>query len=230
MKQVDCRGLTVMVREGTTDENVIEEVIQRRVYLKRGFLLIEPGDHWLDLGGNIGTFSLLACAYGATVETFEPEPENFELLNMNLALNGFGSKVRTQQVAVVEGKQPEASLFLCKGDANKYRHTLKEIRGRERITVECVDVNDLLGNGANAIKLDIEGSELAMLSSGKDWNGIKKMAFEYHFDHDRSVPNFLDRMKNLQKCGFEVRYPHIPSGLKSYDFYPASKMVYCARK
>jgi hypothetical protein len=85
---IGYRGLNMdmFIRKGTTDEKVIIEVFKTNVYEKPkvGFY-IEAGDRWLDLGGNIGTFSMLALARnGAKVVTYEPEPENMSLLKKNL--------------------------------------------------------------------------------------------------------------------------------------------------
>lgn len=52
---------------------------------------LEAGDHFIDIGANIGYYALLAAdLVGPTgrVFAFEPEPANCGLLRLNLALNG----------------------------------------------------------------------------------------------------------------------------------------------
>ena len=48
---------------------------------------VKPGDVFVDIGANVGQFSLLAASLGATVHAFEPSPDNMEALKRNLDLN-----------------------------------------------------------------------------------------------------------------------------------------------
>ena len=50
---------------------------------------IRPGDVMVDVGANIGTFSLLAASLGATCYAFEASPDNCAVLRRNIALNEF---------------------------------------------------------------------------------------------------------------------------------------------
>ena len=58
---------------------------------------------WLDLGGNIGTFTVNVLAKGCKVYTYEPEPNNYKLLKKNIDLNSklyFKNRVKTYKKAV----------------------------------------------------------------------------------------------------------------------------------
>lgn len=225
-KTITSRGLSFEIRPGTTDEKVIDEVVQKLSYFKHGVTAL-PKEHWLDLGANIGTFSCLLCSMGASVTAFEPEPENYEILRRNLKTNGFIAKVK--QSAVIFGEDKELDFFVCKGEYNKYRHTLRPVRGREHIKVACERFDDILDEKVDGIKLDIEGAELDILNCGRNWLNVRKIVMEYHFDFDRSVENFKGRMSLLADAGFDVKYVQIPGSVKSYDFFPAAKLVYCLR-
>ena len=136
--------LRIHQRPQTTDAKVVEEVIVGHAYQnKTAGLVIESDDVWLDLGGNIGTFALFALATGAKVVSVEPEPENASLLRDNLAANAtdFGPGLakhptakrpaaldNTARYDVVEAgvgvTAGKATLHLCSGEYNKYRHTM----------------------------------------------------------------------------------------------------------
>lgn len=63
-------------------------MIKRNVYEKKKLnFLIEKDDIWLDLGANIGTFSLLCFKQDSKVIGFEPKPENYEILKKNIEKN-----------------------------------------------------------------------------------------------------------------------------------------------
>lgn len=229
LSTVRARGLRFLVRPGTTDEKVVAEVVERRAYRKAAFLDVEPGDRWLDLGGNIGTFACLAAADGGQVRTYEPEPENLELLRRNVALNRLGDRVEVVGAAVVGGEPGRRPLYLCNGARNKYRHTLTQIRGREAIAVDCLALGDLLDGWPNAVKLDIEGAELPMLSAGHGWPGVRKIVGEYHLDRDRSLAHFAERMARLEAAGFEVRHPKMPAHKATCDWWPAAALFHAVR-
>ena len=53
--------------------------------------LLQPGDVFVDVGANIGYFSVLAASLvgdAGKVFAFEPDPDNFQLLCANAELNG----------------------------------------------------------------------------------------------------------------------------------------------
>lgn len=226
---VEARGRRFYVRPDTTDETVIGEVVMRQVYRKPGFLEVEAGDRWLDLGGNIGTFAVWAASGGAQVRSYEPEPSNYALLAANADLNGYAEAITTRCAAVVAGASGRRLLYLCGGGTNNYRHTLTHIRGRQALPVECLSLPDLLDGWPNAVKLDIEGSELPMFQQRHGWPGIRKMVFEYHLDRDRRLARFQERMDGLRAAGFEVLHPKMPEGKALCDWWPAAVLVFARR-
>lgn len=219
-ESLTINGLTLKVRPDTTDKTAAVEVIKAHVY-DRGGVTIEPSDVWLDAGANIGSFSVLAASKGATVVALEPHPENVALLKQNVS--GRSVEVIEAAVAVAGG---EAALFVCNGDKNKYRHTLATIRGRESITVQVLPIQPLLDR-VNAVKLDIEGSEIDVLETC-DFSGIRKLVFEYHFDRCRSIPRFLAICDRLRGFEFAVSHPKMPDS-DTFDFYPAAVIVRCVK-
>ena len=51
---------------------------------------MKPGEVLFDIGANIGLYTMLAWKQGLTVFAFEPEAQNFAVLNRTLALNQVG--------------------------------------------------------------------------------------------------------------------------------------------
>lgn len=230
--------MKLYIRPETTDEKVIKEVLATNVYEKPSLdFYVESGEVWLDLGGNIGTFSLLALSHGAFVVTCEPEADNLLLLKKNLEYN-FPKQQGEQQsyeilpVAVTTGHENTVDLFLCKGDYNKYRHTIYHKRGRSSISVKQMNIHHLLSRYRfDCIKMDIEGAEIDILEylTAADYEhaNIHKLVFEYSFDIDPSIPRFLAIIKRLREYFSDVSYSKVKDTDLVYKHFPAATMVYC---
>jgi FkbM family methyltransferase len=57
-------------------------------------------DILVDVGANMGGYSMLAAARGARVYAFEPESQNYALLNRNIYLNGAAERISAYCVAL----------------------------------------------------------------------------------------------------------------------------------
>jgi amino acid adenylation domain-containing protein/FkbM family methyltransferase len=97
-------GLLVVARSRSETEFVYQEVFTDRSYL-RGGVDLRPGDVVLDVGANIGLFTLFVgmTSPGAKVYSFEPTPETFQLLSMNAALHDWDISPRQVALGSEEG-------------------------------------------------------------------------------------------------------------------------------
>lgn len=218
-------------RPGTTDDKVIDEVITRRVYEHKKFgFVINDAPIWLDLGGNIGTFTCLAAYRGCKVITFEPEPENFAMLKYNVKLNKLDKMVELNQAGIIGGPDSTVNLYVCKGDYNKYRHTIFKKRGRETIPIKVLNFMAVLDRTkANGVKIDIEGAEIELLESVVTWpDHVTHIVFEYSFDIDPSIARFKGIIDSLKKQ-FDIHHRKIDWSSEKYLFYPPAVIVYCKK-
>lgn len=93
---------------------LIYEIFYQNAYLLTD-LTLNPGSIIIDVGANIGLFSLFAlkqCEYDALIYSFEPIPTSFECLKKNLA--PFNNKTRLYNMGigdVVEDCSIEFTLF-----------------------------------------------------------------------------------------------------------------------
>jgi len=129
--------------------------------------VVKEGDVVLDLGANVGYYSLLAARLigeKGKVYAFEPEPVNYSLLLKNIELNGYDNIVAVQKaVSNVAGK---VRLFLDKKDTGA--HTIYQPDDEREFTeVESVILDDFFKDKEhpiNVIKMDVEGAEMAAFS------------------------------------------------------------------
>src|SRR5258708_4633510 len=127
-------------------------------------VLIKPGDVVLDLGANIGYYTLLFARLvgpAGRVYAFEPEPANCALLKKNVELNGYENVVLVSKA--VSNQTGLGKLFLC--DFNQGDHRLYDSKdGRPHIEIETVELDRFFhnyGGSFDFIKFDIQGAEWA---------------------------------------------------------------------
>jgi FkbM family methyltransferase len=126
---------------------------------------LRPGDGFVDVGANIGYFSVIAASAVGTrgrVHSFEPDPENFALLERNRALNGLEG-MRCHAVAVAD-RIGEAVLH--RSASNRGGHSLLEkpgLAGELRVPVTRLDVVLADEPPPRIVKIDVQGGDLAVL-------------------------------------------------------------------
>ncbi len=120
----------------------------------------------IDVGANIGLYSCLARSVGRRAVAIEPHPGNLRLLRANFAANGWrDTEIVAKGLAAAPGSAEllgaNTGASLVPGWATLSRRTLL------RQTIELTTLDALLeGRFAGErllIKVDIEGSEFAML-------------------------------------------------------------------
>lgn len=128
--------------------------------------MLRQGDIFVDVGANIGYFSIIAAsAVGpqGRVHSFEPDPENFELLKLNGRLNGLNN-ITFHNLALAD--QPGKTL-LYRSEVNRGRHSLCPGPGLAGSMKVPVTTLSLALQGENApirmIKIDVQGIDLAVL-------------------------------------------------------------------
>jgi len=127
---------------------------------------IKKGDTVLDIGANIGYYTLIFAKLvgeNGKVFAFEPDPENFELLKKNVKINNYKNVVLIKKA--VSNKSGKIKLYLS--EDNKGGHRIyNSYDGRKSIEIESLKLDDYFKEfkgRINFIKIDIEGAEYAAL-------------------------------------------------------------------
>jgi FkbM family methyltransferase len=124
---------------------------------------IAPGSTVIDVGANIGYFTLqLARQVGATGEVIaiEPEPNNFARLSQVVARAKLEAKISLHQVAAADVM---GQLYLKLDPYNPANHQLSD----SGVSVEATTIDYLVGALGNPtitlIKIDVQGAEKKVL-------------------------------------------------------------------
>ncbi len=131
--------------------------------------LAKPGQVWLDVGANIGYFTIfIASLVGPTgeVHAFEPNPDMMKQIARSVRLNGV-EHVQMVEAAVSNVSGEEANLYIPlshsgqSGQSSLLIH--RDIAGRRKVCVQTVSLDDYLasvGRHADFMKIDVEGLEI----------------------------------------------------------------------
>lgn len=189
-----------------------------QLYIGRGYepltterfrAAIEPGMAVLDLGANVGYFTLLAAeGVGASgsVIAFEPEPKNCELLHKSLTANGFTHVDCRQQAA----SDTDEMLPLYVAPKGEGLHTIgTPDQDWDSIEVEAVRLDRVFPSERfDFIKMDIEGAEpRALAGMGELLGRCEGVRLLVEFNPWSLVKNESDApsyLKQLTDLGFRI--------------------------
>jgi FkbM family methyltransferase len=119
--------------------------------------ILRPGDLFVDVGSNVGSYALWAADAGAEVIAVEPSPAAAAKLRANIALNDLPITVRACALA----SEPDQLWLTC--DLGAMNHLLPEPSATaERVDVDTLD-NVIGDRYAAGVKIDVEGVERLVL-------------------------------------------------------------------
>ncbi|MBA3606930.1 MAG: FkbM family methyltransferase [Chthoniobacterales bacterium] len=202
-------GLNVMCRRHTRDWDVVHELLFAKSYQRALYYLRDQPGHpiVLDLGGNIGLFSLLASAANrhANVVAFEPGPPNYALFEINRLANPTLSDRIELRKKAVGGTARSTEWFF--DETNPGGSGLFSAGGKS-YPVDIIPFAEAIAEAAGNIalvKIDIEGAEYEILNhtGSETWERVQAISLELHDDPGRqgSQDDFLAR---LQSYGFRL--------------------------
>lgn len=139
----------------------------------------QPGWRVIDIGANVGVYSMLAASRGATVTSYEPHPALFAALQANTAKWG----VDCRHAAVVGDANGPLDLFV---NRRHTRHSLfnQEIETgqplHERVQVPAVSIDEALSEPADLLKIDCEGGEFDIFAHAATLRNADRIIAEVH--------------------------------------------------
>ncbi|KAL3856584.1 hypothetical protein ACJMK2_011319 [Sinanodonta woodiana] len=181
-----------------------------------------PEAVFIDVGANIGYFSLLARAMGRTVIAIEPTDANFLRLQEGVVRNKFSDNILMLKYAISDER---TTVVMGEDDHNQGGIAVaKEISGPANISrsVEAITLDDLVNLilvKEIIIKMDIEGYECKALYSAMEL--LEKFKVRYIFmewlimpqnqdKKDTPCPrvNILHTLANMYSMGFKPYSVH----------------------
>jgi len=182
--------------------------------------VVKEGNVVVDLGANIGYFTLLAARLigeKGKVFAFEPEPKNFGYLIKNIKLNDYNNIVAVQKA--VSDHSGKTKLFICPYDSG--HHTINQPSGikaysRQKLSeiafieVETVTLDEYLKDKVDrvdVVKIDVEGAEALVIFGMRET--LRK---------NKNIKIFLEFFPLLIKKMGSFPQEFIESLLKNFNF------------
>ena len=193
------------------------EPIETRLVKER----IKKGDRVLDIGANIGYFTLIfADLVGpeGKVYAFEPDPANLALLKKNLEINGFDNVVVVP--LAVSDRMGRIPFYLSPDNLGD--HTVYPVgRDRKVIFVDSGRLDDYfkdIDGKIDFIKMDIQGAEAKALEGMqnllKNNSAIKLLMEFYPFGIEKTGFQSGECLDRLLASGFDIYYVDMDDELK----------------
>ena len=127
--------------------------------------LLRPGDRFVDVGANVGAYTVLAASVGAACEAFEPGAEAFAALELNLAVNTFPHPVRAHRAAV--GRVAGTLAFTTGLDT--VNHVASDDEAAQTVSLPVVALDEVIPPGTGTVvKMDVEGYETEVVAGAAE--------------------------------------------------------------
>ena len=197
-------GINLNTRHNRSDFHMIDEIWAYQKYDHFGYR-VNAGDVVVDIGANIGTFSLYAAKIcGASrVLSFEPFSENYSILTDNIGQNRLRNVTCVNQA--VAGNRGLRTLMLDSTDPGSNSLVVGSLE--RAVEVECCTIEDIFQRFSltkiDYLKMDCEGAEYEILENATPrLQQIGRISMETHTTSDRKAE---DIEKLLRTHGFDVR-------------------------
>lgn len=159
-----------------TDEIVVREIWEENVY-EVGEGNFGEGSVIVDIGANIGTFSVYAASFGSKVYAIEPEPNNNKALKANIELNAMQDII----IPIDFGISDYRGIATISNEGGG--STVKD--DKDGAVIEVMPLDEFFElyelDSVDVLKIDIEGAEVEVIlgASRETLNKCKYITMEF---------------------------------------------------
>ena len=231
-------GYKVSFRNDSELEVIYDDIFAKNTYF---FRAENPEPYIIDCGGHIG----LAVLYfkrlypRSRIVTFEPNPETFSLLEMNIAQNSLRD-VKAFNMALSR-RDSNATLYVGENFLQAWDSTdtmepnlWPNMDQYRSIDVRSTRLSSFINGRVDFIKMDIEGAEYDVLEESRARMGsVGAITLEYHQNESNLASRKLDRTIDLLTAeGFrhELYYEARPISFDSLPRDPVYQLIIKATK
>ena len=173
-------SMLVDVRDPAISKPILVLGEYEDAFARRLLSFVNQDTHFVDIGANIGFFSLTVAgrAVRGRVWSVEADAQNVRLLRASMALNGFEDRVEVYHMAAsdAEGEVFFSTLgydtnigarFTAKEESTLLERSLDGARKPTKLRAQTMD-NLLRGKRVDLVKVDVEGYEPAVFAGMRE--------------------------------------------------------------
>ena len=128
--------------------------------------LLRPGDLFVDVGANVGSYTVLAASVGAKSISIEPVKNAFDHLVRNINLNGISATVDARQIGIAA--KSGSRKFTNGLDTVNHVVGAADTNGTSVCEIEVDSLDNVLAVAKPVlIKIDVEGLEKEVIEGAK---------------------------------------------------------------
>ena len=210
------------------------------------YRLIKKDDVFIDIGANVGFYSVLAAKAGALTYSFEPIPATYLRLCKNIELNKL-TTVKTYRAGLGEKAGPDVFYYDQKCSASSSRADLDYCSDGMSVQIECpvVTLDEICVqekiDRIDLIKCDVEGGELFVFRGGVQTlrkhrpyvfcEMLRKWSAKFHYHPDEIIQLFLSLgyvcvalSKSNPMGGYVLEHMLETTAETNFLFAPSEKM------
>lgn len=197
-----------------------------------------PGEVMLDIGANVGMYTIVASVLrGVRVIAFEPESQNFAMLNLNIEANKVGDRVVAYPLAVSDSTKLD-QLYLSALDVGGSCHSFGEevgfdLKARPAAFKQgaiSISIDEAIRSGAvpypTHIKIDVDGFEHLVIAGARQTLSrpeLKSLLIELN----TNLPEHMAVFDQLAEHGFSHDAAQMQKSLrKSGAFAGVGEVVF----
>lgn len=174
------------------------------IFVRKDYGEIPSSGTIIDIGANIGVFSLYAahCGKADKVFAYEPNSESFRYLLNNIKANNLEKIIIPRRVAVTD---THGGTVRFPSKSSMYNAIIQGESDMDFEEVETTNLPTMLSDidQIALLKLDCEGAEydILMQSSQADFNKIAAIRMEYHLGRVSEISEFLGQY-GFSRCHY----------------------------
>jgi FkbM family methyltransferase len=187
---------------------------------------LKPGDHVLEIGGNIGYYAVITgrlVGDDGHVTVYEPDPRNIDFIQRNITLNGLKNRITVNAKAISDSEGNFEFQIAEASNLNSVRRTeasnVSNYADRKyagSISVQVDELGKVLENAVKPItlmRMDVEGHEVEIfsaLASYLDRHGRNRapraIVFEPHSWEYAKGPGIANSLDTFRKHGYRITH------------------------
>ena len=178
------------------------------VFIKKDYGNVLDNSVVIDIGANIGAYSIFAItrSTNSIVYAYEPMSKNFSLLKKNITANNLENNIVSYKLGVGPNRK-KTKLYL--GNASPYHSIYSNRESIDSEIIDLITIKDIFDDNkieqCDLLKIDCEGAEFDTFYNTPShyFTRINKICMEYH-NRDNNIYNIKHLARFLNNKGFRT--------------------------